>query len=201
MSTAVFNPAAYIGLEWNTTRVPVWDSQVRRSVSGREYRTPLFSYPLYRYKMSYSVLRQGAANVELASLCGFFNQRLGDFDSFLFADPDDNTVTAQAIGLGDGSNRLYQLVRTFGSFVEPVYDVNGTPGLYVNGVLKTLTVDYTLSATGLVTFTAAPGAGLVVAWTGSYWRRVRFVQKQLDFTKFMANLWELKSLELISVKV
>ena len=158
------------------------------------------SYPRYKFKLSYSFLRQGGALNDLATLVGFFNARGGDFDSFLFTDVDDCTVTAQGFGTGDAATTQFQLVRGFGGFVEPVFDVNSAPLIYVNGALKTLGSDYTLSAAGLVTFAAAPGAALAITWTGTYYRRMYFAQSTAEFSKFMSNLWELKTVELESWK-
>ena len=96
--------------------------------------------------------------------------------------------------------RQFQLVRAFGGYVEPVYDTNGAPSIYVNGVLKTVTTDYTISAIGLITFVTAPGAALPITWTGSYYRRVTFMQDTAEFNQFLYKLWELKTIELESTK-
>jgi uncharacterized protein (TIGR02217 family) len=196
MSQALFPTLP--GLTFDITREPIWSTTKKTSVSGRRFGVANMSYPRYKYKLSYAFLRQTTGFTEFATLVGFFNARYGDFDSFLFPDPDDYTVTVQPIGLGDGSNKLFQLVRTFGGFVEPVFDANSAPLIYVNGVLKTLTTDYTISTTGLVTFVTAPGVGLAVTWTGTYYRRMYFSQGTAQFNKFMSNLWELKTLEIES---
>ena len=129
----------------------------------------------------------------------FFNARSGSFDSFLWTDPDDNSVTAQSFGAGDGSTISFQLTRTFGGYAEPVFDTNSTPAISVNGVLKTAGTDYTISSTGVVTFAAAPGSTLPLTWTGTYYRRVRFASDSAEFAQFLKNLWELKAVELIGV--
>jgi uncharacterized protein (TIGR02217 family) len=188
------------GLQLPISRTPIWSTTSKSSVSGRRYAFCNYSYPRYKFKLSYSFLRQRGILIELATMVGFFNARGGDFDSFLFSDPDDSAVTLQVIGLGDGSNKLFQLVRTFGGFVEPVYDANSAPQIYLNGVLQTLGSNYTISATGLVTFVAAPGAGVLVTWTGTYYRRMWFSQSSAEFSKFMSNLWELKTIEIESWK-
>lgn len=198
MSNAVF--PTFPGLTWDATRTPVWSTTHKPSVSQRDFRSANASYPLYKYKLSYEVLRQTTGFAEFTALVGFFNARRGSFDSFLFTDPDDCTVTAQSLGPGDGSNRLFQLVRTFGGFVEPVFDVNSAPLVYLDGVLQTLATNYTVSGTGLVTFVVAPGAGAAATWTGTYYRRICFAQDTAEFNKFMSNLWALKTLELITVK-
>lgn len=198
MSNLIYPTLA--GLEWNVVRAPIWSTTKKPSVSGRLFGVANYAFPRYKYTLSYSVLRQGGSYAELSQIVGLFNQVYGDFDTFLWTDPDDYTVTAQALGLGDASNKLFQLVRTWGSFVEPVYDVNSAPLIYLNGVLQTLTTNYTLSATGLVTFVTAPGAGVAITWTGTYYRRVRFSQNTLATSKFMTNLWELKKVEFESWK-
>lgn len=197
MSNAVF--PALPGLEIGVSRSPVWSTTKKPSVNGREYRSANMSYPSYAIKLSFSVLRQTTGFTEFSDLVGFFNARQGSFDSFLWTDPDDNSVIEQAIGVGDGATASFQLIRSFGGFVEPVFDVNSAPLISVSGVLMTVGVDYFVSATGVVTFAVAPGPG-PLTWTGTFYRRVRFAKDSAEFSKFLWNLWNLKSLELVSVK-
>jgi uncharacterized protein (TIGR02217 family) len=198
MSNTVF--PTFPGLTFDVTRTPVWSTTTKSSVSQREFRIANSSYPVYHFKLAYEVLRQTPGYTEMATLVGFFNARNGSFDSFLFTDPDDNAVTLQAIGIGDGGTTLFQLVRSFGGYVEPVFDTNGAPALTVNGVAQVAGSDYTISATGLVTFTVAPGVGFIVKWTGSYYRRVRFSTDSAEFQKFLRDLWTLKTIELQGFK-
>jgi len=183
------------GLEWGIARASIFSTTRRSSVSGRLYTAANFAYPRYKYTLSYSVLRQGGALAELEQIVGLFNRCYGDFDTFLWTDPDDCTATAQATGVGDGTSTQYQLVRTWGGFVEPVLDLNGTPSIYVSGTVQSPGTDYTLSSTGLVTFATAPTQGQALTWAGSYYRRVRFCQSTLQATKFLHALWEAKKVE------
>lgn len=176
---------------------PQFSTLVQRSINGTELRTALMAYPLWTISQSYEVLRDDLANNELKQLVGFFLARNGSFDSFLFQNPDDESVTASQFGVGNGSQVYYQLTRSYGGFVEPVMNINGAPSIYLNGVLKTLTTDYVISSTGLVTFVVAPGAGAVITWTGNYYWRVRFLHDSADFSQFLKNLWELKKLEFV----
>jgi len=172
---------------------------VRTTPSQREYRGRSATAPRYQYKLTYEFLRSAAAYAELQTLAGFFNARGGSFDSFLFTDPDDNAVTAQLFGTGNAATTAFQLVRSFGGFAEAVVDLNGAPSIYVNGTLKTVTTDYTVSGGGVVTFTSAPAAAAALTWTGSFYRRVRFAKDLAEFGKFMQGLWEARSVELLSV--
>jgi uncharacterized protein (TIGR02217 family) len=173
---------------------------IRTTPSEREYRARDATIPRYRYTLGYEFLRAGARGTELATLVGFYNLMGGPFDTFLFTDPDDHAVTANAFGTGDGATVAFQLLRSFGGFAEPVWDVNGAPSIYVAGTLKTVTTDYTISASGVVTFTAAPTAGQSLTWTGNFYRRCRFESATLDTSKFMADLFEAKSVSFISAK-
>lgn len=131
MGNAVF--PSLPGLAWDITRTPVWSTTERKSAAGRAFRSANYSYPLYRVKLAFDVLRQSGALAEMAQLAGFYNAVGGAFDSFLWIDPDDNAVVAQAIGTGNGSATQWQLIRAFGGFVEPVFDVAGTPTILIDG--------------------------------------------------------------------
>lgn len=187
------------GLTWNCVSAPNFSTKVQRAVSGRELRASFRAYPLWTFRLGYEVLRDGAAGVELDTLLGFFLARQGSFDSFLYSAPSDNAVTAMPFGTGDGATTVFQLTRALGaggfSFTEPVQNLNGTPSIYVAGVLQTSGV--TIGATGLVTFAAAPAAGQVLTWSGSFYYRCRFKDDVADFEQFLQGLWALKKLEMI----
>ena len=200
MSTAIFPTLPGIG--WTFTRAPLWSTLKHQTVSGREMRAAMYSYPLYKYTLIYDFLRTDAAYQELQTLVGFFNARSGSYDSFLFRDPDDNAVVApETIGVGDGTTTAFQLGKAYGGFAEPVYAPNLTGlSVYVGGALQSPSSYSVGAATGVVTFGAAPAAGAPIAWTGSFYYLTRFAQDSVDFEKFMFNLFQLKKLELQTLK-
>lgn len=191
------------GLEWNSKKTPMFRTKIQSSVSGKELRSSFMAYPLWKYRLSYAVLRSAAEYAELQNLLGFFLSRRGSFDSFLYTDPDDNSVTDQSFGTGDATTASFQLVRTLGGFAEPVQNLNGAPTLKVAGVTKTAGTHYNIGSTGIVVFTAGniPTAGQALTWTGSYYIRVRFLQDESEFNQFLYQLFDLKKLEFISVKL
>lgn len=223
MSNAVF--PALPGLKWNIKRMPMWKTIHQESASGKTLTASLMSYPLRKYSLSYEFLRDNAT-AELQNLEAFFNSRRGAFDTFLYNDPDDRAVTAQAFGSGDGVTTSFQLVRARGGFIEPVQSINFSAGsgvsadalitadstvtadsnwssgpvVMVNGVTKTSGTDYTISALGVVTFTVAPAAAASLTWTGNYYWRCRFVQDMIELDKFLLGLWQLQKLEFVIVK-
>jgi uncharacterized protein (TIGR02217 family) len=201
MSQAVF--PGMPGIKWGSVKSPMWSTKVVRSTSGREQRAAFYSSPLYKISLSYEVLRSGDLD-ELQTMVGFFNARKGAFENFLWQDPEDNAVTLQGFGIAVSGQTQYQLVRSFGGVAEPVLGpVLSGPGavnVYVNGALRTLGTHYTLSAGGLVTFLQALNPGDALAWSGSFYYRVRFANDSVDFERFLHQLWALKKVELITVR-
>jgi len=114
------------GLTWSKFRTPMWNTTLKSSDSGRDFSRTTWTSPRWVYRLQYSVLRAGAQQ-ELQTLAAFFNRHAGDHDTWLFDDPDDNTATAEQIGLGDSVTTTFQLVRSMAGYLEPVYELNGLP--------------------------------------------------------------------------
>lgn len=196
MSNLIF--PALPGLTCNVVRTPQWNTVIKRSASQREFRGQMATLPRWKYQLTYDVLRSGGNYSELQQLVGLFNRCGGSFDTFLYSDPDDSSVTDQVIGVGDGIATKFQLVRTYGGFVEPVFDLNGTQTIKLGGI--PLGSGYSIDSKGMVTFSGAPANGVVVTWSGAYYWRCRFEQDSLDFSQFMRQLWEAKKVSFITCK-
>jgi uncharacterized protein (TIGR02217 family) len=192
VSNAIF--PTLIGEAWPRVKVPRFSNQKATSDSLRSWRVARAVYPLYAYKLTYAYL----SAADKITMEAFFKARKGDFDSFLLYDRDDNAVvTPQVLGIGDGVTRSFQLIRSLGGVVEPVGPLNGSPVIRVNGVA---TGAYAADNYGLITFTAAPPAGQTVDWTGSFYWRCCFVKSEAEFSEFMRQFWELKSIDLETEK-
>lgn len=196
MSNAIF--PTFPGLQYDRKRIPKWSTLVQTSVSGKETRIALWSYPRYTYSVSFDLLRSAAAFTELQTLMGFFNLRQGSFDTWLFDDPEDDSVTAQWIGVGDGHTLSFQLVRSYGAWTDPIKDVQVMSNVYLAGVNQTS--GWSVGSTGLLTFTTAPGSGVAITATFSYYWRCRFLADEYEFNLASYQWWECKKLEWISCK-
>jgi uncharacterized protein (TIGR02217 family) len=185
------------GLTWDIGTASQFNTKVHRAVSGYEVRAAYMNYPLWTFKLKYDLLRDDVANNELKTLLGFFNSRQGQFDSFLYSNPADNAVSAQQFGIGTGAQTAFQLTRPYGGYVEPAQNLNGAASIYVGGVLKTLTTDYTISATGMVTFVTAPASSASISWTGAFYYRCRFLSDMMDLNQFMSLRYNLNKLEFV----
>lgn len=183
------------GVTWKTTWTPVFRTKVQAAVSGKEYRASLMANPLYNLTLSFEFLRHGSKQ-ELRQLVGFFLARRGMFDNFLYRFDDDSAVVDQPVGAADGTAKSFQLVRSFGEFSEPVQNVDAVKEVKVNGVVQAQG-SYTVTPTGMLTFGFPPGAG-VITWSGSYFYRARFADDEQSFDRFMKNLWEAKTVDLLA---
>lgn len=208
MSSQVF--PTFAGLGWDIERVPMWDTIVQESQSGKETRIANWSYPRWQWTLAFNALRQGAvhgvAYTELQQLAGFYNARQGRFDSFLYTADDDNSVTAQALGVGDGVTAAFQLVRAWGGFVEPVLAPNVVSKVYVDGVdaggANWSVSNWGSASPGIITFAGGhiPTAGQVITADFTYYFPCRFVDDNIVFNKFVSNMYEGKKISFISLK-
>ncbi|MDY7537680.1 DUF2460 domain-containing protein [Undibacterium sp. RTI2.1] len=192
MSNAVFPTLA--GLAWGNTKKPQFSTRIQRSVNGRELRTSLMSSPLMTFTLKHEFLRDRNVNDDLRLIQGFFMTCQGSYDSFLYTDITDSTVTNQVIGLGDGARTQFQLLRAYGGFLDPVMNVNAITDVKLNG---TATASYGIDTFGMITFVTPPAAGVSVTWTGSYYYRCRFVDDGAEFGGLMNKVWELRTIAFV----
>lgn len=199
MGNAIF--PTFPGLKWGRKKTAVWSTGTQKSASGREFRTAYYSYPQWRFSLSFEVLRTKASVNELEQLAGFFNARKGSFESFLYEDPTDNAVTDQAIGNTVQGVTRYQLVRSMGGFIEPVLAVKERPAVKVGGTALTYGRDYTVTDKGVLVFNAPQPPNSLITWTGGFYFRVRFTSDTVDFENVLGSLWAAKKIEFTSVKL
>jgi len=186
-----------IGISYPVVRSPLFSTIVQTSQSGREVRTANYQFPLYKWEIPYDFLSWIDARSSLQTLLGFYNAHGGQFDTFLFQDPYDGSAVDTEIGIGDGLATQFQIGRTLGGFFEPVFDVQAITNIKIDGVVTTA---YSIDLAGLITFSGAPGNGLVITATFSYYWRVRFGEDSIDFEEFSQNFFEVKKVLLYGVR-
>jgi uncharacterized protein (TIGR02217 family) len=146
-------------------------------------------------------LRENAGNTDLQQIAGLFGCMRGQYDTFLFKDQDPafSVANSQGFGVGDGSTTVFRFARSYGAqFAEPVAAVAVGASVTADGVPAVgMSVN---SNAGTVTFTAAPAAGVLLAWTGTYYWRCRFDTDELTTEQFLSQLWQ-GSVTFITCKV
>ncbi len=206
MSTSVF--PSLPGLAFPVKRASRFRSNIQETGSGAETAISYWTTPRWRWELKYNFLRQGTLNLvsytEYTSLQGFFNQRYGRWDTWLYTDADDNSVTDQAIGTGNGSTTVFQLVRTYAGFTENVLAPNVITNVKLNGVTQSggsYSVSSWGSATpGRITFNTPPGNGVAITATYTYYWPCRFEEDEMSFDKFMDKLFSQDGVIFSSVK-
>lgn len=154
---------------------PEYSTEVVITHGGYEQRNANWAQARARYNVAHGVKTQA----QLEVLIAFFRARKGRADGFRFKDWTDYKATGQLLGTGDGSRRVFQLVKhyTSGSGAEQriiTKPVAGTVKLYVAGVLQSVAGYAPALDTGAVTFTAAPAAGAAVTADFEFDVPVRF---------------------------
>lgn len=150
-------------------------------------------YPIWKHTLAYNFLRDTGVFPELKTLGGFWLARGGPADSFLFTDPDDSVVRNEFIGLGGAGRTVFQLLRTWGAYIEPVFYPNHISGVFVNGQ----PVAYTRGLLGQITLSKRPAPGQLVTWSGAYFFRSRFGSDTASFEKFLHQVWKSGKVELV----
>ena len=91
-------------------------------------------------------------------------------------------------------------MRTVGEAAEPVGYVFSADlsAVYVAGVLQDPT-SYTFTSPNTLTFNTAPAYGSQITASFRYYFVCRFAADAQDFEEFMANLWTLHELKLMTV--
>lgn len=206
MSTQVFPTLR--GLTFGVERTHEWSNTVMESVSGKETRAAYWASARYTWTLNFEFLRVSTAFPEFQNLWSFFSARQGRYDSFLYTDYIDFTVTGSALGSGDSTNRNFQLARQFGgssAINEPILAPNTVSKVAVAGSSISSTAftvhSWGSSLPGIVSFsTFAPSSGQAVSADFTYYFPVRFDDDVTTFSQFMYNLWENKKIVLKSLK-
>jgi uncharacterized protein (TIGR02217 family) len=194
------------GLAWSVHKAPKFATRIQTSISGRELRVLDQINPIWTWTLTYDFLRDGVqwgnngagigtGHDELHTLMGFFLKQQGPFQTWLYDDVTDDSVTAELLAFGDGVTTTFQLFRTLNGFNEPITQPAVITGIYNNGV----PVAYSLGAYGVITISPAPAVGHAITGTFLYKWPVRFTDDTADFENFMYQLWSLKTLKFQSV--
>jgi len=197
MSQAIFPNLP--SLAWSSFKRPTFSTRISKRTSGREVRAANYAYPLYEFELTYEVLRAATAYQELQQLMGFFLQRQGQFDSFLYMDPTDNLVASQVIGVGDGITTQFPLIRDLGGWIEPIGQAANQPTVTVAGATVT---NWGITLPNVLTFAAAPAAGAQIQVLNlEFYFVCRFLDDVHEYENWASTLWLLKSCKFTSVKV
>ena len=189
----------------------VMDTTLGTTKSLREMRVAQQVYPLWDIELLFNELRDQTQNqTPYAPFVGFqqyeelvqlWISMYGQTNVFGFNCPWDNSRSAQLIGTGDGTTLIFPTYRTWGlglqETIAPVGLINTVTQVAINGIGVSPST-YDVSRDSIV-FHTAPGFGLAITVTFSYYYLCRFVEDEQDFEEFAKNRWVVPSLKFRAV--
>ncbi|MGQ1540629.1 DUF2460 domain-containing protein [Acinetobacter baumannii] len=200
------------GLEWDTSLTPMFNTKIMTSINGRELRASFQAAPKYEISLSYAFLRENKGRKELQQLQGFYLERRGAFDSFLYKMPDDNQFDCTFIG--DGSTTSYQLYKMMYDTplplgnteeqivqaidpnmwnqipVKSMWDANQEKPMWNNASAQ-------ITSDGKYVLSQPIEEGVEVTVTGTFYYRCRFKDDTQQYVNFMHKLWKAGKVEFI----
>ncbi|AZB66184.1 TIGR02217 family protein [Cereibacter sphaeroides] len=183
-------------------------TQIVELASGAEERNASWANSRRRYDVAYGIRRAD----DLAAVVAFFEARNGRLHGFRFKDWADfksclpsqtPAATNQPIGTGNGSATLFQLTKRYTSGAQSwtraiTKPVAGTVAIALNGTPQAS--GWSVSATGLITFTTAPAAGIAITAGFEFDVPVRFNTDVLDVTLDLERLGSITSIPLVEIR-
>ena len=184
-------------------------TEVVALANGREVRNTCLSRSRRRWDVGSAIRNLD----DLSEITAFFEARLGRLHGFRFSDPADHKSCRpsqmpgpfdQLLGTGNGSQKVFQLQKTYGdaagNSVRPIY----LPGLGTVRVgigttelpASAFSVD---TQTGLITLSTAPAAGQSVRAGFSFDTPVRFDSDRLDIAHDAFEAGRVISLALVEI--
>jgi uncharacterized protein (TIGR02217 family) len=177
--------------------------------SGDEERNSPWADSRRRYDAAYGIRRAD----DLAAVVAFFEARHGRLYGFRWKDWSDYksclpsgspSAADQIIGEGDGISTQFQLVKVYASGAQSyarriVKPVAGTVLVALDGTPQGSgwSVD---PSTGVVSFAAAPGNGVIVTAGFEFDVPVRFDTDRLDVTLDIERMGSIASIPLVEIR-
>ena len=184
-------------------------TQVVELASGDEERNASWANSRRRYDVAYGIRRAD----DLSAVVAFFEARNARLYGFRYKDWADYksslpslaiSPTDQQIGTGNGSLKTFQLSKRYTSGAQSwtrtiAKPVAGTI-IIALGLVEQMS-GWTLDATtGVVTFTTAPGSGVIVRAGFEFDVPVRFDTDMLDVTLDIERLGSITSIPLLEIR-
>lgn len=177
---------------------PLFHTTVIDLANGAEQRNADWQEARHEWELGYGIDNQKS----YAAVRAFFFARRGMAHTFLFKDWSDYKLVAETQGLGDGTNRDFQLIKAYeNDGPAPYYrritrPITSTVVWKVNGVV-TAPVDNGL---GAYTFAVAPANGALVTASCEFDMHVRFNVDKFQLQLTQEDAGAVGSLPVIEVR-
>ena len=203
--THITDPVFPIDIALNAAAIPQYKTEVIELNSGHEQRNKIWSYPRHRYDIGYGLKTDADFNV----VRDWFHVCYGRLHSFNYLDHSDQlstdpsgtisvtdqllyTVADLTLAVGDGVETDFQAVKEYSTTTPVIKNQRKITRLQADTIIVALdgtpTVAFTVDEdTGIVTFNAAPGVGVVPTCGFKFMIPVRFDIDALPVTRLELN--------------
>lgn len=173
------------GISYGSSGGPGFKTHIFEGHTAIEQRNQVWQLARGKWDVSHGVKDKD----DMDALRAFFINARGRAHGFRFKDWSDYQIVDQQLGVGDGVNRVFPIIKTYAGanpYTRRIYKpVASTVVVRVNGVLSALSGDYALNAaTGVITFnnngTDIPELGEVVTVSCEFDVPVRFDTDQMN---------------------
>ncbi|MCP3735046.1 DUF2460 domain-containing protein [Sphingomonas sp. RP10(2022)] len=173
---------------------PAFSTAILTAAGGAEQRSAGWA----EARTSYDVGPGVRSEADIATLLAFFRARMGPARAFRLRDPFDASGSDEGIGVGDGTQRRFELVKHYGASVRRIVrPVAGSVRVAVAGVP---TQGFVVEADGVVVLDAAPAVGAEVSASFGFDVVVRFAEDRLRVARSTFLAGEAVSVPLIEVR-
>lgn len=200
------------GIERGSGYGPMWRNVIQESIAGTEQRFAQWTNCRGVGDLSYGLLTSSDPLGDYAAILAIWRAHRGSLYPFRFRNWGDYTADDEIFGTGDGSETEFQLVKTY----DPCQILLNTPGdlfyvreitlpvltgltIEVDGTPQTIVTDYTITETGLVTFTTPPTNTKLCTWGGEFDDLVRFDIERLPIILNESDLTAIGSMAIKEV--
>ena len=189
-----------VDIAYGSVGGPEYSTDVIVTHGGYEKRNINWEAPRNLYNVAYGVQSQSQLDV----LVAFFRARKGKAYGFRFKDWGDYQALNQQIGVGDGDEVNFQLVRNYESGVNSESrmiskPVENTVSVYIDDVLQAS--GWTLEAnTGIITFDTAPDVAAIIKADFEFDVPVRFDTDRLSVTLEDYGTYSLSEVLLVELR-
>lgn len=190
-----------VGLERGARGGQLFKTTVIGYGTGFEQRNQEWEFARGQWDAGYGVHDKDGYTLLIA----FFAARRGRLHSFRFKDWSDFEAENQLFGIGDGAEVDFQLVKNYtdagDTYVKRITrQIDSTLQIFIDDVLQTITVDYTIGALGVITFVVAPLLNEVITATFEFDLPVRFDIDKLDLEVEWYNAAALPDITIIEIR-
>lgn len=202
---------------YSINKRPTFATTVRTLRSGREVTKDQQILPLWEFELRYEILGDETQNQtpvayfsgrdELQQILGLFAACGGEYGFFYFDDTSDNSRTEQPLGVGNGTQTTFRLLRSisFGDieYTEPVGAINIDESItvFLNDV-GISPLDWSISTDLMyLVFDDPVPSNFSIKISYSYYYLCRFIVNEAEFEEFLYNRWSQSGLRFRSLNL